>query len=378
MQSLALYIHWPFCKAKCPYCDFNSHVREQIEESQWQQAFVQELKRLYDNFPERQISSVFFGGGTPSLMSPELVRTIVETIDQQWGLEITTEVTLEANPTSVELAKLKDFHTVGINRLSLGIQSFDDQALKFLGRQHSACEAIQALEMAQNTFSRFSFDLIYARPQQSIVEWQQELQTALEFKTTHLSLYQLTIEPNTAFATRFDRGDFQLPAEDLAAELFDYTVGKLHSRGLEHYEISNFATPGQESQHNLSYWRYLDYAGIGPGAHGRLTTADGRKWATRQYKAPETWLKNATTATGTQERLSVSVQEQAAEMLLMGLRLKQAFDTSNLPVAPESVIDMPRLTSLVNARLLKYDGRLINLSSQARRCLNEILRYIIK
>lgn len=377
MQTLAIYLHWPFCKSKCPYCDFNSHVRDHIDEAAWQQAFMTELRRLHSDFSDRRISSIFFGGGTPSLMAPGLVMAIIDEITNLWNLTEACEITIEANPTSVELAKLKDFKRAGVNRLSMGIQSFSAADLKFLGREHSVEEAKAALEMAQSTFDRFSFDLIYARPQQTLEAWQQELELALRYQTNHLSLYQLTIESNTAFATRFARGDFQLPPEDVSTDLFDYTVSRLKQQGLEHYEISNFAKPGHESQHNLTYWRYQDYAGIGPGAHGRLSLSPTSKIGTKQYRAPETWLKRVSEHSGYDEKVEISLKEQATEMLLMGLRLAEPFDVERLPIPATEALNMIKLNALKEAHFLDYDQRFIRLAPQARRCLDEILRYIV-
>ncbi len=376
MTSLALYIHWPFCASKCPYCDFNSHVRNQIDIDAWRQAYLKELRRHYDLVGKRQISSIFFGGGTPSLMPPSLVQDILAEVATLWSIDSTIEITLEANPNSVEVNNFRALAASGINRISLGIQSLRQDDLTFLGRLHSVEEGIHAIETAQHCFKRVSFDLIYARPQQTLEDWRDELSQALAFGTEHLSLYQLTIEPGTAFATRYARGDFVLPEEDLAADLYNLTTDLALSHGLVGYEISNYAQLGCESQHNLAYWRYQDYAGIGPGAHGRLTLK-GMGHATKQYRAPETWLHQVIdTESGFDEITQLSAQGQASEMLLMGLRLNQPFDLKRLPCAVDQVLDMEGIERLAKAHLITYDGSKLQVSPQGRLCLNEVLRII--
>lgn len=289
---LSLYIHWPFCKSKCPYCDFNSHVRERIDEAAWQRALLAELGYWGERTQGRKLASLFFGGGTPSLMPPALTAALIETAQKYWTCD-NPEITLEANPTSVEAQKLKDFHAAGVTRLSLGIQALNDADLKALGRQHSATEALAALDLAASIFPRFSFDLIYARPEQTVKAWEAELRRALGFGATHMSLYQLTIEPGTQFATLHQRGDLVTPDEETGAALYELTQSLMGKAGLPAYEISNHAKPGHECRHNLTYWRYCDYVGIGPGAHGRVTL-DGVKQATRTHRAPEEWLERVT------------------------------------------------------------------------------------
>lgn len=284
--GFGLYIHWPFCQSKCPYCDFNSHVRETIDQARWRSALLQELAYFASRTQGRRLSSVFFGGGTPSLMAPDTVGALLECLPQYWQLAENLEVTLEANPTSTEAEKFAAYRAAGVNRLSLGVQSFDDEALAFLGRRHSAAEARQAIALARRHFPRFSFDLIYARPGQNLSAWEAELQTALQEGTEHISLYQLTIEPNTVFHGDWRRGELQLPPEERQARLYERTADILKPAGLLGYEISNYARPGAESCHNLVYWRTGDYLGIGPGAHGRLTL-DGQRYALRQHRAPE-------------------------------------------------------------------------------------------
>ncbi|WP_243735479.1 radical SAM family heme chaperone HemW [Dongia mobilis] len=327
-RGFGIYIHWPFCKAKCPYCDFNSHVRERIAEDDWREAYLSELAHFAAMVPERMVTSIFFGGGTPSLMNPATAATVIDAIARHWRIANDIEVTLEANPTSVEAGKLRDFRAAGINRVSLGIQALDDRDLKFLGRQHSAGEALAALELAAGIFARFSFDLIYARPGQTPETWRRELDRALAFAADHLSLYQLTIEPGTAFEQSHARGDFRLPPEEIQAELYEMTGARLEGAGLLPYEISNYARPGSESRHNLTYWRYGDYVGIGPGAHGRLTLAGeqpgGRKIATRQHRAPERWLEMvAAGGHATRQFDEVDADARIAEMVMMGLRLAE-------------------------------------------------------
>jgi putative oxygen-independent coproporphyrinogen III oxidase len=289
-RGFGIYIHWPFCKAKCPYCDFNSHVRERIEEEDWRASYLKELAHFAALTPGRTVTSIFFGGGTPSLMDPKTTETVIDAVARHWRVSNDIEITLEANPTSVEGGKLKGFRSTGINRVSLGIQALQDADLKFLGRQHSSAEALAALDLAAQIFERFTFDLIYARPGQTPAAWADELKRALSFAADHISLYQLTIEPGTAFEQAYARGDFRLPDEETQAELYEMTGAHLGEAGLAAYEISNYARPGSESRHNLTYWRYGDYVGIGPGAHGRLTL-EGRKIATRQHRAPERWLE---------------------------------------------------------------------------------------
>lgn len=326
MPPLALYIHWPFCLAKCPYCDFNSHVRDRIPQSRFRAALRSELAWEATRLGRRQVGSVFFGGGTPSLMEPDTVAALLDDAQRLFDVGAEVEITLEANPTSVESGRLAAFRQAGVNRVSLGVQSLDPEALRLLGRQHSATQAITALELARATFPRVSFDLIYARPGQSEAEWRAELRTALALAADHLSLYQLTIEPGTAFETRFRRGEIVLPDPDRSAALYDATVEEAARFGLLPYEVSNYAQPSAESRHNLAYWRYADYAGIGPGAHGRLTR-DDMLYATRRHRAPEIWAERVEqTGHGTMEDVALSMEERAREMLLMGLRLTEGID----------------------------------------------------
>jgi len=275
-----VYIHWPFCKSKCPYCDFNSHVSDSVDHNAWAKSYAHEIDHVASMTGQREVTSIFFGGGTPSLMKPQTVEHILNHLCTVWNVSKDIEITLEANPTSIEADKFSDFKAAGINRVSVGVQSLRDSDLKFLGREHSAKEAIGAIKIANDIFERVSFDLIYARPEQTIESWREELTEALEYANGHLSLYQLTIEQGTPFYAMEARGDFRIPEADQAGEFYEVTQEILNAAGLPAYEISNHAAKGQESAHNLTYWRYGDYAGIGPGAHGRLTL-DAKKYATR-------------------------------------------------------------------------------------------------
>jgi oxygen-independent coproporphyrinogen-3 oxidase len=327
-DTLALYIHWPFCLAKCPYCDFNSHVRETLPQSRFAAALRRELAYEAARLGRRRLTSIFFGGGTPSLMAPQTVAALIDDAARHFDVAPDIEITLEANPTSVEIARLENFRQAGVNRLSLGVQALDDAALRGLGRQHSAAQAIAALETARRIFPRLSFDLIYARPGQSLAAWQAELARALALAADHLSLYQLTIEPGTAFEAQYRAGAIVLPDDDTAAALYEATGEAAGQFGLLPYEISNYAKPGAASRHNLAYWRYGDYAGIGPGAHGRLTL-EGALWATRRHRAPEPWAERVErNGHGSTAEHCLTAAERAREALLMGLRLAEGIDAA--------------------------------------------------
>lgn len=318
-MSLALYVHWPYCLRKCPYCDFNSHVRDRVDAAAWEQALLSDLAFEAAAMPGREVTSIFFGGGTPSLMPPALVEKIISETSRYWPLASNVEITLEANPSSVEAANFAALAQAGVNRVSLGLQALDDATLGFLGRLHSVAESLAALDLAQSHFSRVSFDLIYARPGQSPDSWRQELARALSFGTGHLSLYQLTIEPGTRFATLVREGKLAPLDDDAAAELFAMTREMTSAAGLPAYEVSNHARPGEESRHNLTYWRYGDYAGIGPGAHGRRGGV-----ATVRHKKPENFLKAVSEqGHGLSEARPLGQREQAAEAVMMGLRLAE-------------------------------------------------------
>jgi putative oxygen-independent coproporphyrinogen III oxidase len=378
--DLALYVHWPFCLSKCPYCDFNSHVRETIDQAGWRDALLGDLEHEIAALPGRRLTSIFFGGGTPSLMDPATAGRIIARALDAWPSAAPVEITLEANPTSVEAAKLRDFHEVGVNRLSLGVQALDDTALKFLGRGHSAAEALAAVETARGIFDRLSFDLIYARPGQSVADWRAELTRALGFAADHLSVYQLTIERGTAFFAAWRDKAFSLPDEDTAADLYETTQAILEEAGMPAYEISNHAKPGGESRHNLTYWRYGDYAGIGPGAHGRaygdLGNGDG-KWAVRRIANPENWRAQvAERGHGIQERDLLPAQEIFREMLLMGLRLRDGLLLSEIERqtgAPfEHWTDTATFAMLAEAGLIACGGGVLRATAEGRQRLNAV------
>src|SRR6478609_6520097 len=362
-MTRALYIHWPFCLSKCPYCDFNSHVRESIDSGEWQAALFADMG-FEAEAPGGPLDSVFFGGGTPSLMPPALVGALLAEAERSWGFASGIEITLEANPTSVEAANFAALASAGVNRVSLGLQALDDKALRFLGREHSVREGREALETAQRVFERVSFDLIYARPDQTPELWQRELERALGFGTGHLSLYQLTIEPGTRFATDVRQGAFEPLADDPAADLFAVTRELTEAAGLPAYEVSNHARPGEESRHNLTYWRYQDYAGIGPGAHGRRGGM-----ATVRHKKPENYLSAvARNGHGMAEERVLVPREQAAEALLMGLRLREGIDPAALArrfgLAPGSLVDPDRLAFHEGLGLTWRDGDRVGVTPQ--------------
>lgn len=322
-DGAALYVHWPFCKKKCPYCDFNSHVRDTIDHAAWREGLLRELRYWHARCPNKTITSIFFGGGTPSLMEPSTVAALIDEVHKLWPTAAGgCEITLEANPTSVEAAKFTALKLAGVNRVSLGVQSLRPESLAFLGREHSANEALDAVALAANIFPRYSFDLIYALPKQTLGEWEKELNEALTHARGHLSLYQLTIEENTAFHHAYHVGkSFQLPEDSLAAELYHLTQTIMEDAGLPAYEISNHASVGNESRHNLAYWQSDSYFGIGPGAHGRVDSGPHRL-ATRALKSPERWLDAVKhTGHGIDEELALTTQERAEEIILMGLRL---------------------------------------------------------
>jgi len=375
--ALALYIHWPFCIAKCPYCDFNSHVRDQIDLETWREALFLDMKHEHKVNPEPQISSVFFGGGTPSLMPPRLVADLIAEADKLWGLIDGCEITLEANPSSVEAARFTDLAHAGVNRVSLGLQSLDDQTLEFLGRAHDVPEGLAALQIAQQNFERVSFDLIYARPGQSIADWQSELARALAFGTDHLSLYQLTIEPGTRFETLVRKGELIPADDDHASDLFDLTQDMTTAAGLPAYETSNHAQPGQESRHNLAYWRYEDYAGIGPGAHGRRL-----KMATERHKKPENYLSAVQrNQHGLKIEQTLTPQTQATEALLMGLRLVEGIDLSYLAaktgVPQDQLIDSHELESLASLGFVRQSGSQLLILHKGMPLLDAILPRLV-
>lgn len=377
--GFGLYLHWPFCQAKCPYCDFNSHVVARVDPDLWQAAFLAEIDRAAAETPGRVLSTVFFGGGTPSLMPAALVEAILDRIRNRWTCANDLEVTLEANPTSAEAERFRGYRRAGVNRVSLGVQALNDADLKALGRLHSAQEALAAVDMARACFDRVSFDLIYGRQGQSEAAWREELGQALEFGPEHLSLYQLTIEPGTAFGDRFARGRLRgLPDEDLSADLWEVTQALTEAAGLPGYEISNHAAPGAEARHNLVYWRSGDWVGLGPGAHGRVTL-NGVRWATEASRGPGDWLRQVRdSGSGEVERRSLSPLEAFEERLMMGLRLSEGVELSDiLASAPSSEKLLMQINNLNNLDLVRTEGGLLKVSEQGRPVLNGVLRELL-
>nr|WP_221240548.1 radical SAM family heme chaperone HemW [Sphingobium boeckii] len=377
IAPLALYIHWPFCVSKCPYCDFNSHVREQVDQHAWKSALLTDLAHEAALIPGRPLSSIFFGGGTPSLMPPATVAALIEAADRHWGFTPDVEITLEANPSSVEAARFADLALAGINRVSLGLQALDDEALHFLGRAHDVKEGLAALDTAQANFGRTTFDLIYARPGQSLANWEAELARALAFGTGHLSLYQLTIEPGTRFATLTAQGKLPPVDPDHGADLFEQTRAQTAAAGLPAYEISNHARPGQESRHNLTYWRYGDYAGVGPGAHGRRGGM-----ATIRHKKPENWLNAvARNGHGNQSEGALAPAERASEALLMGLRLREGVDLARIAgvtgIAEDTLVDGTAVARLEGHGLMRRAGSALMVTDQGMPVLDRILAEIV-
>lgn len=369
-----VYIHWPFCASKCPYCDFNSHVRQSIDEDAWRSAYVREISHYAALTPGRAVTSIFFGGGTPSLMEPRTVAAAIDAVAAHWKLSPDAEITLEANPTSVEADKFAGFRAAGINRVSVGVQALNDEDLKFLGRQHSAKEAMAAIETARTHFDRYSFDLIYARPQMSVEKWRAELQEALSYANGHLSLYQLTIEEGTPFYMRHGRGEFTVPDQDRGGELFEATQEIMDAAGMPAYEISNHARPGQESIHNLTYWRYGDYVGIGPGAHGRLTIG-GVKQATRGHRAPEIWLERVSKdGHGAHPFETVEPSQEFTERLMMGLRLREGIA---LPDGWRDYIDEKKILALSEEGLMEFTGENLRPTLAGMQRLEGILAYLL-
>jgi putative oxygen-independent coproporphyrinogen III oxidase len=370
-DGLALYVHWPFCVSKCPYCDFNSHVRDTVDQTAWQDALRADLAHEAALTPGRRLQSIFFGGGTPSLMPPQTVAALIEAADAHWGLAPGAEITLEANPSSVEAARFADLAAAGVNRVSLGLQALDDAALAFLGRAHDAAEGLAALATAQSVFPRVSCDLIYARPGQTADAWAAELTRALGFGTEHLSLYQLTIEPGTRFAALAARGELPQLDPDEAAALFELTRALTAAAGRPAYEVSNHARPGAESRHNLVYWRYGDYVGIGPGAHGRRA---GR--ASLRRKKPENFLAAvARNGHGIEAEDTLDPRTRATETLLMGLRLAEGVA---LTPALAAHVDDAALTRLAAHGLVARDGTRLRVTERGMLLLDAILAQVVR
>jgi len=374
---LALYVHWPFCVSKCPYCDFNSHVRAEVDQAAWRTALLTDLRHEAEQLPGRRLGSIFFGGGTPSLMPPETVEAVIAAAEKAWGFAPDIEITLEANPSSVEAARFADIAAAGVNRVSLGLQALDDEALKFLGRAHDQREGLAALDTAQRAFARVSFDLIYARPDQRLSDWEAELSRAIGFGTEHLSLYQLTIEPGTRFATEAAAGRIVTPDSDSAADLFEATRAITAAAGIPAYEISNHARAGAESRHNLTYWRYRDYAGIGPGAHGRRGGL-----ATVRRKKPENWMSAIErNQHGMESEEALAPHTRATEALLMGLRLREGVDLARIARLGETSVDAlihwPAAALLEEQGLVVRNGDHLTVTEAGMLLLDAILPEIV-
>lgn len=376
-MARALYIHWPFCLAKCPYCDFNSHVREAVDNVRWERALIADMRHERDMVDDEPLASVFFGGGTPSLMPPALVARLLEEAERLWSFAPGIEITLEGNPSSVETANYAALASAGVNRVSLGLQALDNETLRFLGRLHNAAEGLAALDVAQRHFDRVSFDLIYARPGQSVGAWQVELARALSFGTGHLSLYQLTIEPGTRFETMVRKGDFTPLDEDACADLFALTRQMTAEAGLPAYEISNHARLGEETRHNLTYWRYQDYCGIGPGAHGRRKGV-----ATVRHRKPENWLEAIDRGgDGIAEDHPLVLREQASEAMLMGLRLREGVDIAALAarfgLAREDLFDETKAAFYKAQGLVWRDGNRLGVTETGMPLLDGLLGELV-
>jgi oxygen-independent coproporphyrinogen-3 oxidase len=380
-EQFGIYVHWPFCASKCPYCDFNSHVADTIDHDAWRDAYKKEISHFANLSKGRTVTSIFFGGGTPSLMEPATAGLVIDEIQRHWHISNDCEITLEANPTSVEIEKFKSFQVAGINRVSIGVQSLIERDLDFLGRKHDAAGAKRAIESAAKVFDRYSFDLIYARPEQTVSEWERELREAIALAGDHLSLYQLTIEKGTPFYMRHERGDFKIPDEEIAGDLYEITQTLLEEAGMPAYEVSNHAIAGQESRHNLTYWRYTDYVGIGPGAHGRLTV-DGKKQATRGHRAPDIWLqKVAEQGHGAHEFESLTPRDRFTECLMMGLRLHEGIPVARLENEGndkfKNLIDAKKIEALRGEGLLVFDGQTLQATKAGLQRLNGVLAYLL-
>ena len=378
-MSFGIYVHWPFCAAKCPYCDFNSHVRTAIDEDGWVDAIARELDWTAEAQGEDRpiVETIFFGGGTPSLMQGRSVARILDRISRLWRMANDVEITLEANPASADAARFADYRAAGVNRLSLGMQALNDADLKFLGRLHNAAEARAALGLAMTNFERVSLDLIYARPGQSDAQWREELKQALAFGTDHLSLYQLTIEPETPFALLHRNGQLRIPDDDLAAGLYETTQELTEAAGRPAYEISNHARPGSESRHNLIYWRYGDYAGVGPGAHGRLVLS-GKRIATSATRLPERWRDTVTKeGKAFTDFTAIDDADAAREHLLMNLRLREGIDLAAYQARWGHRPSNEKIVPLIEQGMLYQDGEILSATSQGRLVLNAVIAALL-
>ncbi len=375
--GFGLYLHWPFCAAKCPYCDFNSHVARKIDQSRWLKAYLAELNRYAEEVPHRVLNSIFFGGGTPSLMDPEVVNAILERVRQIWPQANDLEVTLEANPGSVEAGRFAAYAQAGVSRVSMGIQALNDRDLRRLGRIHTVEEARKAFDIARTQFDRVSFDLIYARQDQSLQDWRAELTEALSMAIDHVSLYQLTIEQGTAFGDRYNRGSLRgLPEDDTAADMYEATQDICGAAGFTAYEVSNHAKPGAESRHNLIYWRYGDYVGIGPGAHGRITL-NGQRIASETELAPGKWLHGVESGTGAETRRALTGLDQAGEYLMMGLRISEGIDVDRYTALAGQPLNAGKLTYLTDIGMITPSASNLRVTDQGRMVLNAVIRELL-
>jgi len=379
--NLAIYVHWPFCKSKCPYCDFNSHVSASIDHEEWRKSYQREINYFADYIKQHNISSIFFGGGTPTLMEPQTTAGIISHLQSITTFTQDIEITLEGNPTSIEAAKLEAFKQAGVNRVSLGVQSLKSEDLKFLGREHSANEAKRAVDAARNTFDNYSFDLIYARPDQSLKDWENELLDALEMAGNHLSLYQLTIEKGTRFFSDYSKGVFKIPDEDLAADFYLLTREIMEAHGMPAYEISNHAKQGFESRHNMSYWRYDDYLGIGPGAHGRITK-NGQKHALMMSSQPEIWLRAvAEKGNALQINNPLKVDEVVDEIIMMGLRVREGISRKRFKLITghdiEDKISTSALNKLIQNQLVMIDDDTLKCTDSGMLLVNYIASELL-
>lgn len=379
-RTFGIYIHWPFCLSKCPYCDFNSHVRASIDTDLWEKSLLADLLSFHEKTSHQVVTSIFFGGGTPSLMPPHIVETLIKKVIDLWSVSPALEITLEANPTSVEEKKFSALATAGVNRVSLGIQSLREKGLKFLGRTHSVSDAKKAINTAQKQFNRYSLDLIYTHPHQTLQEWEEELKEALSLANGHLSLYQLTIEEGTPFYLSFHKGDFQLPSNDQSALFYEHTQALVQAKGYKAYEISNYAYAGQECRHNMTYWHYDDYIGVGPGAHSRLTF-EGEKYALRRHRSPEKWLEDISSKKdGTHKIQIIPWKLKCEEFLMMGLRLQEGIPQKEfyeqMGQSFSEALNTNKLNRLIAEDLLELSDTALKATQEGRQRLDGILRYL--
>ncbi len=375
--GFGLYVHWPFCEAKCPYCDFNSHVSRNINQKQWLTSYLSELKRSASETPDRVLNTIFFGGGTPSLMNPETVSAIIDEARALWHSANDMEITLEVNPGSVEAGRFAAYRDAGVNRISMGIQALNNEDLRRLGRIHTVEEARTAFDIARNCFDRVSFDLIYARQHQTLEDWRSELNEALAMTADHLSLYQLTIEDGTAFGDRYAAGKLRgLPKDDNAADMYLATQEICEAHGMPAYEVSNHARLGAESQHNLIYWRYGDYVGIGPGAHGRISQ-QGRKYATETHLSPNTWLNAVANGSGEKERSELSSEDQASEYLMMGLRISEGLDIDRYENLSGAQLPPEKVAELIEFGMVTLSNGKLQPTKDGRAVLNAVIREFL-